>query len=1119
VEFRILGPLEVVEGGQPLALAVGKQRSLLAILLLHANEVVSRDRLIDELWGEHAPASAAKSIQIYVSQLRKALDEGAARLVTRPNGYELEIAPDELDLRRFEDLVEEARRAPPTEAAEKFRAALALWRGPPLADFGYEPFAQAEIARLEELRLTVVEERIAADLAVGRQPDLVGELEGLVGAHPLRERLRGLLMLALYRSGRQAEALQVYQQTRETLVEELGLEPGRELQELEQAILRQDPSLDGPKVARPESRSTVVERISRRPVALLAAGAIVLAAAIASAFIFTRGSGSGGIDHVMANSVGAIDLKSNKIVAQVPVGTRPGPIAYGHGQLWVANLDENTVSRVDPKRRSRTDTVALGAQPTALAVQKRGIWVATDGGIKAIDPAFDDVRAIHVEKLRPKGSLFFEPPTAVAFTPGSAWLVIGNHVTRADPKTGRAVERIPVGNAPSAFAEGPHGLWVTDAFDNTVAHVDPSGVVTATTSVGRSPSSVAAGSDAVWVADADDDDVKRIDPETATVITTVPVGDHPSAVALSPGAVWVANQYDGTIWRIDPRSNKVVEKVKVGGSPVGLAVAAGSLWFSVQESPLVANGSLAKGGGVARVEVPAKDIDPAEENTFTGQAAQWEYATCAKLLNYPDKPAPAGSHLQPELARTLPTLSAGGRTYIFTIRPGYRFSSSQPVTAETMKYTIERSLSPHLQGLAPEYVGDIVGEKGYLAGRTRHIAGVVVRGNTLAITLVHASGSFPVRISMPFFCAVPTNTPIRRTEKPIPSAGPYYIASHQGDQIVLKRNPYYAGPRPHRLREVVYAGTFGLQQSVRRVVAGQADYVPIVDSRPWKGGSGIEDLNARYGVNSPAARRGHQQFFIDPGPEVDGFFLNTTRPLFADARLRRAVNYAIDRRALTRYGGIFWNSGPLSATTTDQYIPPPLPGYREASIYPLAGDLGKARKLAHGRRRRAVLYTCNFTPCPQQAQVVKRDLAAIGIAVEIKTFSAEDLFQRRLPRRGEWDLGLDTWAIDYPDPFDVLNFMFEGRFIGQRQAANYEGFDDPGYNRRLEGAASLSGPQRYVVYARLDANLARHAAPVVAYANENRIDLFSARMGCQLNNPVYGMDLAALCIRQPSRSP
>jgi YVTN family beta-propeller protein len=864
--------------------------------------------------------------------------------------------------------------------------------------------------------------------------------------------------------------------------------------------------------------STVVERLSRHPVALLAGGAIVLAAAIGSAFLSTRGSGSGGIDHVTANSIGAIDLKSNKIVAVVPVGIRPGPIVYGHGQLWVANLDNETVSKVDPKVQLQTDVISLGAHPNALAVQERGVWAATDRGVKAIDPAYDDVRAINVEKSKPSTALFYSAPTAIAFTPGSAWLVIGSHVTRANATTGRRVEAIPVGNYPTALAGGAADLWVTDNFDNAVYRVDQSGAITATTTVGRSPNSIAVGPDAVWVANAADDDVKRIDPDTASVVTTIHVGHHPSAVALSPGALWVANQFDGTVWRIDTRSNKVVKKIKVGGRPAGLAVAGGSLWVSVQQSPLVVNRSLANGGGVARIDINATAIDPAEQDAFTLYAAQWEYATCARLLNYPDKPAPAGSQLQPELAQSMPRISRDGKTYTFTIRKGYRFSSGQTVTAEAVKHTIERSLSPRPEFPAYNYVGDIVGEAAYRKGKAQHISGVIARGNTLMITLTHAAGDFAARISMPFFCVLPTNTPFRRTEKPIPSAGPYYIASHTGAQIILKRNPNYTGPRPHRLAGIVYTGGgLSAQGSVARVAAGRADYVPLEGTRA---GVRIDRINARYGLNSPVARRGHQQLFINPALEVDGLLLNTSRPLFANARLRRAVSYAINRRALVRYGGIFFATGPLTAMATDQYLPPAVRGFRDASIYPLEGDLARARELAGGTRRKAVLYTCDFSPCPQWAQVVKANLAAIGISVEIRPLSLEDLFVKRQPKRGEpWDIGLMTWGLDYPDPFDVLNYMFEGDLIGQPQAANLERFDDPAYNRRLQAVARLSGPPRYREYARLDADIARDAAPVVAFANETRIDFFSPRMGCQLYQPVYGMDLAALCVKPVSRAP
>jgi DNA-binding SARP family transcriptional activator len=244
MQFRLLGPLDVAEQNRTAALGGVKQRSLLAILLLHANEVVATDRLIGELWGESPPATVAKSVQSYVMRLRREL--GPERLSTRPPGYVLNVAPDELDLAVFERLRGEARRAEPARAAQKLREALALWRGPPLADLAYEPFAQTEIVRLEELRLAVLEERIDADLADGRHGDLVGELEALIVDHPLRERLRAQLMLALYRSGRQAEALHAYRAARRELADELGLEPGEELRRLEQAILQQDPELEAP---------------------------------------------------------------------------------------------------------------------------------------------------------------------------------------------------------------------------------------------------------------------------------------------------------------------------------------------------------------------------------------------------------------------------------------------------------------------------------------------------------------------------------------------------------------------------------------------------------------------------------------------------------------------------------------------------------------------------------------------------------------------------------------------------------------------------------------------------------------------------------------------------------
>lgn len=244
MQFRILGPLEITDDGRRLPLAGTSQRALLGSLLLHANEVVSSDRLIDELWGDDTPASGATALQVRVSQLRKALGSAASRLETRSPGYVLRVEPGELDLDRFTTLLAEAEEVEPAGASEKLREALALWRGPALDDLTYEAFAQPAIARMEDLQVLARERCVEADLALGRHSELVTELEMLVVAHPLRERLREQLMLALYRAGRQADALAAYQNARRTLVDELGLEPSSALRELEAAILRQDPELE-----------------------------------------------------------------------------------------------------------------------------------------------------------------------------------------------------------------------------------------------------------------------------------------------------------------------------------------------------------------------------------------------------------------------------------------------------------------------------------------------------------------------------------------------------------------------------------------------------------------------------------------------------------------------------------------------------------------------------------------------------------------------------------------------------------------------------------------------------------------------------------------------------------
>src|SRR5436309_1121765 len=265
MNFGILGATEVRDEARRVELPTGRARSLLAILILHAGGPVAAERIIDELWGEDHPRTAGTVVQGLVSRLRRSLEPARAKggpsaiLKTAGTGYCLAIPPESIDANRFKGLLDRARIAPPEERSEILANALGMWRGPALADFSYEPFAQRAIAALEELRIQAIEDRVEADLSLRRGGDLVAELEEVIAGNPFRERLRGFLMLALHRAGRRADALEAYRKTRSLFAEELGLEPGPGLRQLEAAIFREDPGLELKPTIRTEEQS------SRRP--------------------------------------------------------------------------------------------------------------------------------------------------------------------------------------------------------------------------------------------------------------------------------------------------------------------------------------------------------------------------------------------------------------------------------------------------------------------------------------------------------------------------------------------------------------------------------------------------------------------------------------------------------------------------------------------------------------------------------------------------------------------------------------------------------------------------------------------------------------------------------------
>ena len=645
MEFRILGPLEIADGDRLVPLGAGKPRALLAILLIHANEIVSNEQLIEDLWPDTPPVTATKSVQVYVSQVRKAL-RGAERAVggdgvvlTRPGGYVLSLAADRLDAKRLEQALQEGRRVlelgDPDAAAERLRCGLALWRGPPLADFRYEAFAQPEIARLEELRLAALEERIEADLAGGRHAGLAGELAPLVAAQPLRERLRAQLMVALYRCDRQAEALEVYREGRHHLVEELGLEPSPRLQALERAVLAQSPELAAQRNGnRPEASVSAPMPASAAPAAvaatavpaairataplaaavppgpssrrsarraLLALGAATLLAALGVAAAKLLSPASAPATRIEAplrfNALAAVGGRTGFITAAVPVPGRLGRVAESAGTLWVGGDDSRTVTGVDRHGLRMTRTIATGLFPADVAAGGGAVWVV-DGHrdvLAKIHPGYGRVtdrlalRRPATDRV-PAADRFAADPTSVAVGAGGVWVTDGaRRLLRVDPATVQVAATIDAGRPLTGVAVGADAVWAIGT-PATVLRIDPStNRVTDRIPIARTAGAdgpraiaVAVGEGFVWVLDANTATLVKINPRTRGIVQTTRVGvdRSPLQVAAGAGAAWVAND-DGTLSRIDARTGALAS-VPVGHGLRDVAVSDGAVWVTNQ---------------------------------------------------------------------------------------------------------------------------------------------------------------------------------------------------------------------------------------------------------------------------------------------------------------------------------------------------------------------------------------------------------------------------------------------------------------------------------------------------------------------------------------------------------
>jgi len=716
VEFGILGPLEVWRSGRAVSLGGPRQRAVLALLLLEANRVVSMDRLAEDVWAGHPPEGWATTLQIYVVHLRRELEpdrpKGAAAsvLLTKGRGYLLRAGRTHLDAARFQDGFTAGRAALEAgryaEAAQTLRTALELWRGPVLADLADYAFTRPEAARLEELRLATVEARIDADLALGRHDALTAELEQLAGEHPLRERLHGQLMLALYRCGRQAEALAAYRRVHGLLAEELGIDPGEPLQRLHASVLAHDPALDwspgsqapakGRQAAagapagmsasasprRPVAGSRELAWVRRRARRLLAIGS-ALAVAAAAVIVAVARPWAPEPTGLPANSVGLIDPAGGRVSAPVAVGS-PAGLAYGYGSVWALDGTAGTLSRINPATHTVTQTIQVGSAPSAVTVTGQDVWVTNsgDGTVSRINTAANKV----VDTI-PVGNL----PVAIASGPSGVWVANqgDDNVNRINPVTGNVTRTVQVGARPDGIAVSPGAVWVANGQDGTVTRIDPAtGQPSGPMAVGAGPAGIAVTPTAVWVANSLDLTVDRLDPATGRLTAVVPVGDGPSAIAVAKDGVWVSDEFNATLDHINLQTRTVDRTVSVGSSPQGIAVAGADVWVAARAFTAVSH----RGGTLTVVS----SFLPATDPTLPGAFTPWSTSALATvydgLVALRRAGGAPGLTLVPDLARILPRPADGGRTYTFTLRRGIRYSNGALVRASDFRRGLQRQI-------------------------------------------------------------------------------------------------------------------------------------------------------------------------------------------------------------------------------------------------------------------------------------------------------------------------------------------------------------------------------------------------------------------------------------------
>jgi YVTN family beta-propeller protein len=1099
VEFALLGPLEVSDGVRLLRLGGPKQRAVLAMLLLDANRPVPKHRLVDGVWGDRAPASAEEALDTYLSRLRRLL--GPDRLSRYPAGYVLRVGPGELDLSTFEELLASAQRLRPTDpaaAAASLGQALCLWRGPALADLRYEPFASGVTDHLEERRLAAVELRAEAALAAGPGGELVPELEQLVGGHPTRERMVAHLMLALYRAGRQSDALAAMQACRRHLALELGLVPGPELCQLEQRILRHDealaPALPSPPPSALGRAVPVAEaRPRRRAWKWSAAASVITAAALVAALLAVPGHRAALAVASDANMLVAIASRSDHPTERVQLPAQPGAMAVAGGDMWVASPPAGAVLEVDPKQGTVVDRIPVEGEPGSLVSGGGALWVASTLGatVERIDPATATVT--WTAQIAETG------PVAMAYGDGGVWVAdsTDQDLLELSAISGSVLLTFSLDVHPTSIALADGLVWVAAYDAGTVEAIDPgTGQEVGTVSVGNGPSAISFAGGYLWVANNLDNTVSAVDPATFGVVSTIAVGSGPVALVASQGATWVANQYSGTVSSISPQRLAVVGTVDVGDNPVALAPGPGGVWVAASAP---AGGD--RGGTLVLVSTQGfNTVDPAMYSEMeAGSFSRLAYDT---LVTYEAAPGPDGLRLVPDLALQVPAPTDGGRTYSFRLRANIRYSNGALVKASDFRYALERLFALGSPGAS--FYSGLVGA-GTCQARPGNcdLSQGVVTNDEAGLVVFHLSAPDPDFLDKltPFAYAapVPPGTPERDMGlTPVPGTGPYRMARATPREVVFERNPYFrewshAAQPAGNPDEIIWRTLTSEQDVESQVTQGKADYT--LDSIP------PAELHALE-VEDPSEVRSDPAFVVEFIP------LNTRVPPFDSLLARRALNYAIDRRLIMEMYG-----GSTVATPACQPLLPGLLGYKRYCPYTLhpnadgawtAPDLSLAKKLVDESGTKGDAVTVWGTPNegvvpPQEAAYITNVLNSLGYRARLHMVSSVSITQ---PMWAKFQISVDgDWNPDYPAPSGYLPSFFA---CNGSQDNGY--YCNPAIDQEMTEATLLelqSPAQAAAMWTKIDFQLTNQAEWVTT-VDLNEVDITSPALRNYEFNPVNG---------------